>query len=506
MSGISPSGNLPGQTAGTLTPPLFLYRMWQYRNHNRPGTVIFKGIDSMQTGKADRKVLSFLFIIAILFALTGCNRRIGHGVILWSDQEGLPTGAITDILSESQIRHSYIVQIKGTKERFELPTWRVRFFEKAAQAEDFAAGFDEWKSVYAFTDKASLPIREFADASSERVYKLREGQEIKVLGRGDLVEVGRFEGYWYNVLTGDGVEGYCFDAYLTVYSLNDKQEMVVQNEKDNSDPQLENFFSTQWRPEAYQDMLTRRQIDLKLFKADYGLFVDREARTITLNTSERSVQSTFDGVTRIGANRYDFAGTSFRITINNENFISVQYKHEGLEVSEAFIKLSEDVNQVIADEKERRENLLQAFIDRGPEMSSQAYGTILFENSGRFTWIDKSSLISQQVLTVSAGNSGRVTFEMFPESRISSHYDGVITFHFDSGEVADFLYSIRDSGASLLYVDSRYIENRIVMTDQFFDPIQMYFTFPDKNLFVTPEAESEEAAETSETETAETAE
>ena len=449
----------------------------------------------MRMNRRTGRFLLFTLTITLTLGLAGCNRRIGHGVILWSDQEGLPTGAVTDILSESQIRHSYIVQIKGTKDRFELPTWRVRFFEKADPAENFAADYEEWTSVYAFTDRASLPMREQPDASSERVYKLREGQEIKVLGRGDLVEVGRFEGYWYKVLTGDGVEGYTFDAYLTVYSLNDKQEMVVQNEKDTSDPQLENFFSSQWRPEIFQDMLTRHQIDLKQFRSDYGLFIDREARTITLNTNERSVQSTFDGVTRIGANRYDFAGTSFRITINNENFISVQYKHEGLEISEAFIKLSEDVDEVIAAERTRREELLQAFIDRGPEMSSQAYGTILFENSGRFTWIDKSALISQQVLTISAGNSGRVSFEMFPDARIRSRYDGVITFHFDNGEVADFLYSIRDSGASLLHVDSRYIENRIVITDQFFDPIQMYFTFPDENLFVVPEAEAPEAPE-----------
>ena len=443
----------------------------------------------MQINKKIRKSLFILLSALMLISLSGCSRRIGHGVILWSDQEKLPTGAVTDILSESQIRKTYIVQIKGTKDRFELPTWRVRFFEKASQAEKFAEGFEEWQSVFAVTEKASLPMREREDASSERVYKLREGQEIKVLSRGEMVEVGRFEGYWYNVLTEDGVEGYCFDAYLTVYSMNDKQEMVIQNEKDSSDPQLEGFLSTQWRPEYFEDMIARKQIDLKLFRPEYGLFIDRETSSITLNTPERAVQSTFDGVTRIGANRYDFAGTSFRITINNETFVSVQYKHEGMEVSEAFIKLGDDVTELIKKEQTRREELLQGFMKRGPEMASQAYGTILFENSGRFTWIDKSSLISQQILTVSAGNSGRVSFDMFPQTRISSHYDGVITFHFDSGEVADFLYSIRDAGASLLYVNPRYIEERIVTTDQFFDPIQMYFTFPKRNPFDKAEDE-----------------
>ena len=98
----------------------------------------------MQPSRPPKSPLLSIITILLLLTLTGCNRRIGHGVILWSDQEGLPTGAVTDILSESQIRKTYIVQIKGTKDRFELPTWRVRFFEKTPPAEEYAAAFEEW--------------------------------------------------------------------------------------------------------------------------------------------------------------------------------------------------------------------------------------------------------------------------------------------------------------------------------------------------------------------------
>jgi Bacterial SH3 domain len=431
-----------------------------------------------------------VLLIILMISSISCSRKLGYGVILWSDQDGLSTGALTEILEESRIRESYILQIKDTKDRFELPVWRVRFFEKFSDAEEFIAAYDEYIHVFAYSNKQGLPMREEPSTSSERVYKLRESQEIKILGRGEKEKVGRFEGFWYSVLSDDGVTGYVFDALLTVYSLNDQQEMIVQNQKEQSDPLLEAFFGNDWRPDHYQEMISRRQIDLALFRPEYGLYADLENMTISLKTIDKELTETFTKVTRIGANRYDFTGTSFRITINSQYFISVQYKYDGLEISQAFISLSENVNTTISNEKERRAAMLQDFIDRGPEMSSQAYGTILFENAGRFTWIDKSSLISQQVLTVSAGNSGYVSFRNFPSDQIRSRYDGVITFNFESGETADFLYTMRDAGASLLFVDERYIVERIVINDQFFSPIQMFFTFPDKLSELLPPEET----------------
>jgi len=421
-----------------------------------------------------------ILLSIVLLSMFSCSRKLGYGVVLWSDQDGLKTGDMTEILEESRIRKSYILQVKGTKERYEIPLWRVKFFDKYAEAQSYAATFEKYKPVFAYSNKQGLPVRKKPDASSERVYKLRENQEIKVLGRGEKEQVGRFEGYWYTILTDDGVQGYVFDALLTVYSLNDQQEMVVQNQKKQDDPLLDLFFNTDWRPDTYQDMISRRQIDLALFRPEYGLFADLDSMTIHLKTMDKDLTVPFEKVTRIGANRYDFAGTSFRITVNSENFITAQYKYDGLEVSQAFIRLNDDVDNIITKEKERRAGLLQEFMDRGPEMSSQAYGTILFENGGRFTWIDKSSLISQQVLTVSAGNSGYVSFRNFPIEQIKSRYDGVITFNFESGETADFLYTMRDTGVSLLYVNERYIVDRVVKSDQFFSPIQMFFTFPEK--------------------------
>ncbi len=439
----------------------------------------------------------FLLLIILMISATSCSRKLGYGVVLWSEEDGLTNGMITEVLEESRIRETYILQIRGTKDRFELPTWRVRFFEKAADAEAYAENYSEYFHMYAYSNSQGLPMRGGPSTSNQRIYKLRENQEIKVLGRGEKEQVGRFEGYWYTVLTDDGVEGYVFDAMLTVYSLNDQQEMVVQNQRDNSDPLLDAFFSTSWHPDTYQDMIRKRQIDLASFRPEYGLFADLENMTITLKTFDKELNETFTRVTRIGANRYDFAGTSFRITITSDRFISAQFKYDGMEISQAFVRLNEDVETIVARERERRDNMLQEFIDRGPEVSSNAYGTILFENAGRFTWIDKSSLISQQVLSVSAGNSGYVSFRNFPAEAIRSTYDGVITFNFESGETADFLYTMRDRGVSLLYVNSRYIVDRVVTSDQFFSPIQMFFTFPDKTALV-PEEGTEEGADSAE--------
>ena len=78
--------------------------------------------------KHSRRLLVLLIIITA--TTLSCSRKLGYGVVLWSDQDGLPTGALTEILEESRIRKSYILQIKGTRERFEIPSGVSSFLIK----------------------------------------------------------------------------------------------------------------------------------------------------------------------------------------------------------------------------------------------------------------------------------------------------------------------------------------------------------------------------------------
>lgn len=430
-----------------------------------------------------KKTLLAVTALLILTLFTSCNRKIGNGVILWSPEESnLENGALVHIYEESKIRRTYNVAPPGEKEWVEVDTWRIRFFDKEQEAKKYVESYSPYTNSFAFSERQGLPIREAETTDSDRVYKLREGQEIKVLSRADEeVEIGRFTGYWYNVLTGDGVSGYVYDAFLTVFSLNESGR-VIENARDTSDPLLETFLAGIWRPSYYNDMITKEVIDLSRFKESYALKVDQENKEITLRLQDRNITERYTDITRFGAKRYDFEGTSFRVTIVSENVASIFYKHDGKDVNEAFVRLNENVSEIVSAELERRDELLVELMDKGTSFSSANYGSVsLIDETGRFIWNDIERLISRNIISSSSEPQGRVEFSYFPDSLIKNIYSGVITFSFRNGSEANFLYSYTDKGISLIYVPDRYIKNRIVITDQFFDPISIYFEFDEKD-------------------------
>jgi|GEM_PF-601794 len=437
------------------------------------------------------KLLTAALFIITLF--TSCERKIGSGVVLWStDEELIKSGTIVNVYEESRIRHTYTVAEPGSKERVELDTWRIHFFNKMKDAEAYGENYAPYFTSFAYTERQGLPIREEATTDSDRVYKLREGQEIKVINRGDepvqLTE--RLSGYWYNVLTHDGVTGYVFDYYLTVFSLNETGR-VIENAKDTTDTLLDTFLDSTWRPSYYNDMITKGIIDLSSFKDSYALRIDREKKEITLRLNNKNVSETYTEITKFGSKRYDFEGTSFRVTLVSDRVASVLYKFEGKDVNEAFVRLEENVNEIVSIELERRDNLLKEFIDRGGVFKSENFGSVnIIDGTGRFIWNDIERLVTRKIITPESEPLGRISFNHFPDSIIKNVYSGVITFSFTNGSEANFLYSFTESGVSFIYVHDRYIKNKIVTTDQFFDPIQSYFEF-DKTDMKPEETEEE---------------
>lgn len=427
-----------------------------------------------------RKIPAAVFALLILTLFTSCNRKIGTGVVLWSPEESsLKNGTLVYIYEESKIRHTYLVAPPGEKEKTELDMWRVQFFEKEQEAAPFAETYSPYSNSYAYSDRQGLPVREAESADSDRVYKLREGQEVKVLGKSaEEVELSaKLKGYWYNVLTEDGISGYVFDYYLTVFSLNDTGR-IIENARDTSDPLLDIFLDNIWRPSYYDDMITKNLIDLTRFKDSYALRIDREKKEITLRLMDKSITEDYSEITRFGAKRYDFEGTSFRVTLVSDRVASVFYRYDGNEVNEAFVRLDENVNEIISAELARRDDLLGELMTKGTKFTSANYGSVnIIDETGRFVWNDISRLVSRNIISSQSEPQGRVEFSRFPDTLIKNIYKGVITFSFRNGSETNFLYSYTDKGISFIYVPDRYIKNRVVTTDQFFDPIQIYFEF-----------------------------
>lgn len=433
-----------------------------------------------------RQFISAALLAGILtLLLAGCGpRKIGYGVLLWSpDEEKLPTGAFVNIYQESRINNTYTVGRPGQSEEVDLPHWRIKAFAREEEAQDYAGEYQEFTQSFAIAGKQGLPLREESSPTAERVYKLRDGQNIKVLSRSSQeVTLGSLKGYWYKVLTADGVIGYCFDYYLTIYNMNDDQRVFVEEEEEMS-PQLTNFLNNTWHPEEFLNMLTKNTIDLTKFRAQYSLSVDHETKTIRLSLPDHTVVENYTDISNIGYKRYFFEGSSFQITITSNDFVSAEYSYDGQQYAMGFVLFARPVEEYIAAERNRRYRLFQEFLKRGTLLDSKIYGSISLDTSQNFTWKPLTSLKEREVLsagTPDGAGSGKMVFSHFLTPQLKQSHDGAVTFAFTGlkpYQEATFLYSLTNQGVQFIYVPPANIEEMMVLRETFYVPLVMFFSF-----------------------------
>jgi len=437
-------------------------------------------LDALETARFNRlnmkNRITIIIALFILLSLTGCG-NLGTAVILWPPAESRwKPGDLLTVKDESLLRNTYIVNLPENRRlKEEIDTWRLRIFKREKDALSFSSDMGEWQYVYGECLYQGLPMRSDPSNTSSRIFRFRKGDHVKVLGREPgPVQVGNLEGYWYHVIAEGGIEGYVFDYYLRIMSVRNG-ETTVLNARSTDDPLLDNLLAEPWRPSMFNDMIEDRQIDLTLFRTVYGLFTDSEDQTLTLQLPDISFTETWTEIVPAGPKRYDFLGTSFRITVNSEYFISVQYNLDGKEHFEAFVRLNGSIPDIIEGEQNRREAVLTHLMEMGPVYGSRAYGELAFHEDGVFTWSGKSSLISRGILSSEAGNNGHLKFNYFKEPEIAGSHEGVLNLRFENGEEIQFLYAFEDEGLRLLFVPENAIENRRVETDQFIDPIRLFF-------------------------------
>ncbi len=379
--------------------------------------------------------------VAIALALVSCGERsLGTGVVLWSDGGPVATGAIVDVVEESTIEDRYLVRAAAADRREEplpvAPRWRVRVFAEPEQAAEFAARFAEFVDVYAYAVRRGLPVRAQASATAGIVYKLREQEVIKVIARGaEPEQVGSFENYWYGVLTEDGTEGYTFGEFLPVFeSFGDPHAEAARLQAD--DPGLERALRTAWRPEEFLSMVNRRRFDLLRLRPEYGLFPDPEAGVFRLVTAQREREFPYRAVERVGDGRYVLAtegggGSPARFTLRGNGALAFSYVDEGRLVTEVFVDLQQEVEELIAGERGRRERLFAALLERGPLLRSGGYGTIELTEEGRFRWRGYEALVPRWVADGLPG-TGVVDFRYALGAPLRGAYDTVVTLLFDA--------------------------------------------------------------------------
>ena len=420
------------------------------------------------------KLRSLFMMPLLVLLLISCGPgKIGYGVLLWEEPDSsLNADDLLTVYIDSNIRDTYTFTPYKQKNMMEIIRWRVKFFDKFNDAQEFSKKYDHYKTIYAKTMQNGLPVRQEPDPASDRVYRLRLGEIVKVLSREEKKsEVGQFNGYWYHILTKEGVQGYCFDVYLKVYdSLTYKEE-----EETILTPNLLTFFETKYVPDYYRNMIVNRAIDLDRFKLNYGLFPNLDTKTINIILEDFQKEYHFEEITSPSKDKYLFEGTDLKIQFIRSTYINVSFMNDGKEETRDFVVIS-DLDKIIDDEKTRREEILNNLLVPGNTLESSAYGKFMINEDGSFEWTGYERLIPA-VIPGSYGSKGLLRFNYFLSDSLEKDYSGVISLYFtDSDKPVHFLFKAQDAGIQLTTLNGVDSRNKI-FNRQSDDPVIIYFSY-----------------------------
>ena len=412
-----------------------------------------------------RKIQGISMVIAgftlLLLFLTSCKPKpIGYGVFLWGEEEtSLIEGQVYPIYRESNLRDTYSPFPDDNMER-EVPRWRMDLFPTWEEAEAFAAAYLPLMQTFGNTKITGAAIREKPDPESTRLYKLRKGQSVKIIEQlPEAVEIAGKEGHWFRVVTADGTMGFCFGSNFDIY---DSQSPSTGEDPLLTAPILENFLTKPFRPEEFAAMALENRIDLHRFSVNQGTFPRRDEKIIKLVTAEETLTFPFDEITKLEENRFVLGGT-LELRVITPDKVALLYENKGRRISEIYVAL-EEMNKIIEGELDRREEVF-ARLRRMSPGTSQAYGTIAFEELRLFRWEGYRRLVPK-IIPQDAENRGSLDIRYFPAPALTEIYEGVLTFRFfsaspDGGNIS-FLYRQTDQGLRMVYVPPEDIEEGLV--------------------------------------------
>jgi hypothetical protein len=421
---------------------------------------------------------------AIAFALLGvllgsCSRLAGWGVLLWSIEDpAVPSGTVLPVYNRSNIDQVWVVGIPGSEQeadKFEIPLWQLELHGGKNAAQRRAKEFAEYAELYAETTQDGLPIRENPDNSARQVYRLRIGQIIKILAKAEgspaISATGApLPGDWYQTLTEDGVMGYCFSYRLRLFEhtggpLTTSPAAPAASQEE--DPELEQVLSQSWYAEQYGAMISSRRLDLEELRKRWRFTPGSDAGIAHLFLPAVDLSFSYTGIQNIGNRAWRFEGAPLQMRLQSDTVLTVQYTENGGALRSAiFVALPSELEDIIAQETERRLILFQRFYALGPSFQSANYGALNFTRNNRFVWTGNNILVPQ-IIPASALGSGSVEMGLFLGANLEERYTGAFTLRFDgiAGEAAalHFLYTAEDQGIRIEYVPPDNLEGVLVM-------------------------------------------
>lgn len=420
-----------------------------------------------------------LCALVLPFMLISCTAHIGYGVINWSlPEQSLSAGDIVPVFIQSNIGKVYVVG--AGKKRIEVPLWQLTLYKSKSRAKKAALAMEEFSHTYASVKLDGLPIRAAPENTAKQVYRLKEGQKIKILKKGEGAPVlagnSPLAGEWFEVMTDDGSTGWCFSYNLALF---DERESTGAGETavaTGPDAVLENLLARAWYPDAYRTMMEDNRIDLSRINPAWGFFPGNDSGIARIENADGVLTFPYTSIERTPDGFYSFTGSSLTVQVRRSDSILVQYTDAGgMPQVLYFASVGTTPEDLMATEQERRDGILSSIRSAGPRFSSGSYGVLQFLGNGNFLW-SGYQLLSPSVIPSGAGSGGKASIDCFLSDTLGTDYDGAISFAFDqTSSRVSFLYSLTPKGLKLEYVSESNIKDSVVQARNL-NPLVVFFT------------------------------
>ncbi|MDR1301506.1 MAG: SH3 domain-containing protein [Treponema sp.] len=433
-----------------------------------------------------------LFAVSSFTMLLGsCGPRpLGWGILLWFlEDPAVPSGEVLPVYSESTIDQVWEAGIPETYRSNAVTTVKIPFSKleliknkKAALTQ--ARAFAPFAQTYGETLQDGLPIREAPDNSAKRVYRLRQGELIKVLSQVEGTQAisttgNPLPGQWYQVLTQDGSRGYCFSYRLRLFEHAGGPLQLVHEVQEAADPDIEKVLQQTWSPEFYGTMIALKKIDLEELSRQWRFAPAEEPGIAHIYVPTVDKTFSYTGIRAEGDRSWRFEGASLQMRLRSDTSLEVQFTESGSALQTLlFLALPSDVEEIIRQELARRDLLFMSIYTLGPVFRSDNYGVLSFSQEGRFSWTGYERLIPW-VIPPAAQGSGTLAMGLFLAPDLQHRYDGAFSLYLD-GQLRDadqrihFLYTLESQGFRIEYVPPSNLDG-VTVTRRASSPMVIYF-------------------------------
>ena len=423
--------------------------------------------------------------------LISCEDKVmGYGVLLWNVPEHkLQSGDVLPVYIRSNISQVYVVGIKNEDEpqskelqKIEIPLWQLTEPVKKSKIGNVTKKYEACAKEYATVKLDGLPCRAEPVNTSKQVYRLRKGEVIKLLyvGKGQAPMTGGepLPGDWYRILTSDGTQGWCFSYNLNIYETDENGNQVggeKLSEEDEEDDYYNSILNKAWYPDSFSTMISSGNIDVSKLHPSYNFTIDTVNNKVSLNMSGIHESWDYTGYIKTDDFQYTLNDIPIIIVYKKSTFIVVRYTDDSGKPQELnLVTLSEDINAIVAEEKQRRTDTYNMVAKSTGELSSSSYGKLSLNTDGTFRWTGYKLLVPS-VISASAKNAGICSVKYAVSQSLASSYDGVLTFKFEgTPDEVNFLYKLESDGLRLEDATNATF-NGILVTARSSSPLILYF-------------------------------